>query len=122
MAQQLFKELQSKMNDINVAMPSKGKSSEPTETLMLNVRREMREDIDISLARDRQQFDRKFDAIQDNLEEMKVSSYVSLLCSYIRHNYRALFTARPTVSSKRLQAVLMTASSTMTSTASGRTW
>ncbi|KAF8181171.1 hypothetical protein K438DRAFT_1679952 [Mycena galopus ATCC 62051] len=66
--EKLFKELQSKMKGIKDAMPIKG---ETTDTLMLTIRTEMRENIDSSLARDRQQFNRKFDAVQDKLEEIK---------------------------------------------------
>ncbi|KAJ7315149.1 hypothetical protein DFH08DRAFT_422699 [Mycena albidolilacea] len=70
--EKLFKELQNKMKDIKDAtvMSGMGKS-ETTETLMVSIREEMREDIDRSLAADRRQFDRKFDAVQDKLEEMK---------------------------------------------------
>ncbi|KAJ7830727.1 hypothetical protein B0H14DRAFT_2806564 [Mycena olivaceomarginata] len=68
--EKLFNELQSKMKDIKGALPETCKD-EVTQTTMLRVREEMRRDIDHSLARDRQQFDRKFDAVQDKLEEMK---------------------------------------------------
>ncbi|KAJ7801495.1 hypothetical protein B0H13DRAFT_1932235, partial [Mycena leptocephala] len=74
----LFKELQSKMKDIKGALPNTFKD-EVTQTAMLRVREEMQRDIDHSLARDRQQFDRKFDAVQDKLEDMRVSSSDSLL-------------------------------------------
>ncbi|KAJ7508959.1 hypothetical protein B0H11DRAFT_1360059 [Mycena galericulata] len=73
--EKLFKELQSKMKNLKATnlkttIHEKDKS-ETTESMMLAVRQEMREDIDKSLARDRHQFDRKFDAFQDKLEEMK---------------------------------------------------
>jgi hypothetical protein len=66
------------MKDIKGALPETCKD-EVTQTTMLRVREEMRRDIDHSLARDRQQFDRKFDAVQDKLEEMKVRLSDSLL-------------------------------------------
>ncbi|KAJ7462562.1 hypothetical protein FB451DRAFT_1266995 [Mycena latifolia] len=68
--EKLFKELQSKMKDIKGTLPNMCKD-EVTQTTMLRVREEMQRDIDHSLARDRQQFDRKFDAVQDKLEEMR---------------------------------------------------
>ncbi|KAJ6516680.1 hypothetical protein C8R47DRAFT_1205906 [Mycena vitilis] len=68
--EKLFKELQSMMKDIKDPLARKGQE-EPTETTMLRVREEMEEDIDRSLARDRKQFDLKFDAVRDKLEEMK---------------------------------------------------
>ncbi|KAJ7887405.1 hypothetical protein B0H13DRAFT_1888811 [Mycena leptocephala] len=74
----LFNELQSKMKDIKGALPNTCKD-EVTQTTMLRVHEEMQRDIDHSLARDRQQFDRKFDAVQHKLEEMRVSSSDSIL-------------------------------------------
>jgi hypothetical protein len=44
---------------------------------MEKISKELQEDIDSALARDRQQFDRKFDAVRDNLSEtMKVRPHV----------------------------------------------
>ncbi|KAJ7719201.1 hypothetical protein B0H16DRAFT_1432905 [Mycena metata] len=68
--EKLFKELQSKMKEIKDATPNRDKS-ETTEALMLHVRKEMAETLERCLTRDRQQFDRKFDAVQTKLEEMK---------------------------------------------------
>ncbi|KAJ6508453.1 hypothetical protein C8R45DRAFT_815585 [Mycena sanguinolenta] len=65
---QLFKELQDKMKDSKDVSVMSGSA---TRTLMVSIREEMRENIDKSLAADRRQFDRKFDAVQDKLEEMK---------------------------------------------------
>ncbi|KAJ7202184.1 hypothetical protein C8J57DRAFT_1260382 [Mycena rebaudengoi] len=69
-AAELFEELQSKMKDIKGALPNTC-NDEMTQTMMICVREEMRRDIDQSLAHDRQQFDLKFDAVQDKLEEMR---------------------------------------------------
>ncbi|KAH7099931.1 hypothetical protein BKA62DRAFT_673163 [Auriculariales sp. MPI-PUGE-AT-0066] len=64
----LFKELQAKMKDVSVS--DKGKP-ETSEAVMIQIRDEMREDIDLSLAKDRKQFDRKFDAVQDKITDLQ---------------------------------------------------
>jgi len=58
------------MKDTKVGGKTKSKA-ETTEALMIQVRDEMREDIDHLLTKDRQHFDRKFDAVVDGLFEMK---------------------------------------------------
>ncbi|KAJ6463070.1 hypothetical protein DFH09DRAFT_1492505 [Mycena vulgaris] len=79
----LFKELQSKMTDIKGVMPVKG---ETTDTLMLATRTELRENIDSSLVRDRQQFNRKFDAVQEKLlEEIKVGTWDSFFPPHLTY-------------------------------------
>jgi len=58
------------MKDMKAGAGTKSKT-ETTESLMIQVRDEMRDDIDRTLAKDRQHFDRKFDAVVDKLQEMK---------------------------------------------------
>ncbi|KAH7099790.1 hypothetical protein BKA62DRAFT_278356 [Auriculariales sp. MPI-PUGE-AT-0066] len=67
--EKLFKELQAKMKDSGAGL-DKGKA-ESSEALMIQVRDEMREDIDRALAKDRKLFDRKFDAVQDKITELQ---------------------------------------------------
>ncbi|KAJ7271625.1 hypothetical protein C8J57DRAFT_1129656 [Mycena rebaudengoi] len=68
--EKLFKQLQDKMKDIDDEIPGKDKN-ERTEALMHRISEEIGEDIDQALARDRVQFDRKFNAVQEQLEETK---------------------------------------------------
>ncbi|EJD53365.1 hypothetical protein AURDEDRAFT_180879 [Auricularia subglabra TFB-10046 SS5] len=70
--EKIFKELQAKTKDAKA--PEIGKNAaktETTEVIIASIRDEMRQDIDMSLAKDRKQFDRKFEAVQEKLEEMR---------------------------------------------------
>ncbi|KAH7099932.1 hypothetical protein BKA62DRAFT_673164 [Auriculariales sp. MPI-PUGE-AT-0066] len=67
--EKLFKELQAKMKDSGTTA---GKDkAETSEAIMIQIRDEMREDIDRALAKDRKQFDRKFDAVQNSINELQ---------------------------------------------------
>ncbi|KAH7099791.1 hypothetical protein BKA62DRAFT_831480 [Auriculariales sp. MPI-PUGE-AT-0066] len=67
--EKLFKELHAKMKDSGAGL-DKGKA-ESSEALMIQVRDEMRDDIDRALAKDRKHFDRKFDAVQVEIIELQ---------------------------------------------------